>query len=337
MFSVGIDLHKHSITICVLDEARDVLCRQTIPCSNRDGIVKTFEALAPFQAAVEATASYYWLVELLEPLAQRIVLANPKKLRVIAESTRKTDRIDAYVLALFLAMGMIPQAYQATPRQRQHRALVRHRQYLQGQLTAVQTKIRRILSDYNADRRDLFTIAGLDYLAKCSLNDSDQLIIKQLTDQWHYLKIQLAALTKRLQQFAKQAPAAEAEARALVASIPGVGPVTTDVVISELGDVQRFSSAKKVCAYAGLVPIVRQSDRKRKELPITKAGSGLLRWALVQAAWRVVGQTRRWGATFARLKKRRGAKKAIVAIARRLLTVIYSILKQGRPYQLAAG
>ena len=337
MYSVGIDLHKHSITICVLDEARDVLFRQTAPCSNRDGILETFRALAPFQVAIEATASYYWLVELLEPLAQRIVLANPKKLRVIAESTRKTDRIDAYVLAFFLAMGMIPQAYQATPRQRQHRALVRHRQYLQGQVTAVQTKIRRILSDYNADRRNLFTIAGLDYLAKCSLNDSDRLIVKQLTDQWHLLKIELAALAKRLQQFAKQAPTAEAEARALLASIPGVGPVTTDVVISELGDVRRFSSAKKVCGYAGLAPIVRQSSNKRKELPITKAGSGLLRWALVQAAWRVVRQTRLWEGRFARLKKRRGAKKAIVAIARRLLTVIYSILKQGRPYQLAAG
>jgi transposase len=337
MFSVGIDLHKHSITICVLDEARDVLFRQTIPCTRRDAILETFRGLDPFQAVIEATASYYWLVELLEPLAKRIVLANPKRLRVIAESTRKTDRIDAYVLAFFLALDMIPQAHQPTPRQRQHRALVRQRQYLQGQVTAIQTKIRRILSDYNADRRDLFTIAGLDYLAKCSLNDSDQLIVKQLTDQWYFLKIQLAALAKRLQQFAKQAPAAEAEARALVASIPGVGPVTTDVVISELGDVRRFSSAKKVCAYAGLVPIVRESAGKRKELSITKEGSGLLRWALIQAAWRVVGQTRRWGATFARLKKRRGAKKAIVAIARRLLTVIYSILKQGRPYRLAAG
>jgi transposase len=337
MFSVGIDLHKHSITICVLNEEREILFRQTIPCACRDGILKTFQELRPFQVVIEATASYYWLVELLEPLAQRIVLANPKKLRVIAESTRKTDRIDAYILALFLAMDMIPQAYQPTPRQRQHRALVRQRQYLQGQLTAVQTKIRRILSDYNADRRDLFTVAGLDYLAKYSLNDSDRLIVKQLTDQWHFLKLQLAAMTKRLQQFARQAPAAEAEARALLASIPGVGPVTTNVVISELGDVQRFSSAKKVCAYAGLVPIVRESDRKRKELPITKAGSGLLRWALVQAAWRVVGQTRRWGVAYQRLKKRRGAKKAIVAIARRLLTVIYSILKQGRPYQLAAG
>jgi transposase len=337
MFSVGIDLHKHSITLCVLNEAREILTRVNIDCDDREGILETFRMLGSFQVAIEATASYYWLVELLEPLAQRIVLANPKKLRVIAESTRKTDRIDAYVLAFFLALDIIPQAHQPTPRQRQHRALVRQRQYLQGQVTAIQTKIRRILSDYNADRRDLFTVAGLEYLAKCSLNDSDRLIVKQLTDQWRFLKLQLVALAKRLRQFARQAPAPEAEARALMYSIPGVGAVTTDVVISELGDVHRFSSAKKVCAYAGLVPIVRSSAGRSKELSITKQGSGLLRWVLVQAAWRLVAQSRRWERVYEHLKKRRGAKKAIVAIARRLLTVIYSILKQGRPYQLAVG
>ena len=72
---------------------------------------------------VEATASYQWFVELVEPLAEKVVLANPKKLRVIAESTKKTDRLDAQVLAEFLARDMIPEAYLPTPRQRQHRAL----------------------------------------------------------------------------------------------------------------------------------------------------------------------------------------------------------------------
>ena len=81
----------------------------------------------PFKVVVEATASYLWFVELVEPLAEKVVLANPKKLRVIAESTKKTDRLDAQVLTEFLVLDMIPESYQPTPRQRQHRALVRHR------------------------------------------------------------------------------------------------------------------------------------------------------------------------------------------------------------------
>ena len=66
-------------------------------------------------------------MELVEPLAEKVVLANPKKLRVIAESTKKTDRLDAQVLTEFLVLDMIPESYQPTPRQRQHRALVRER------------------------------------------------------------------------------------------------------------------------------------------------------------------------------------------------------------------
>ncbi len=94
-----------------------------------------------------------------------MVLAHPKKLRVIAESTRKSDKLVAQVLAEFLALEMIPEAYRPGPRQRAHRVLVRHRHYLRGRLTSVRNKMRRILSDYNADRVDLFTRVGLGYPA----------------------------------------------------------------------------------------------------------------------------------------------------------------------------
>ena len=112
----------------------------------------------PFKVVVEATASYVWFVELVEPPAEKVVLANPKKLRVIAESTQKTDRLDAQVLTEFLVLDMIPESYQPTPRLRQHRALVRHRQYLQGRMTSVRSKIRHILSNSNADRKALLPI-----------------------------------------------------------------------------------------------------------------------------------------------------------------------------------
>jgi transposase len=124
---IGVDLHKKSITVCVVDQNRKVLARRTINCKETTEIVDFFRKFRPFKVVVEATASYPWFVELVEPLAERVVLGNPKKLRVIAESTRKTDRLDAQVLAEFLALDMIPEAYQPTPRQREHRALVRHR------------------------------------------------------------------------------------------------------------------------------------------------------------------------------------------------------------------
>lgn len=85
----GCDLHKQTITICVVDQSRRVLERRTVRCCEERSLLAFFETLGDFEAVVEATASYEWFVRLIEPLAQRVVLAHPKKLRVIAESTRK--------------------------------------------------------------------------------------------------------------------------------------------------------------------------------------------------------------------------------------------------------
>jgi transposase len=332
---VGIDLHKKTIVLCVMDQDRKILKRQTFACGQAAAIRAFFAGLAPFRAVVEATASYEWLVAAIEPLADRVVLAHPGKLRVIAESTKKTDKLDAQILAEFLARDMIPEAHRPTPRQRQHRALVRHRQYLKGRVTAVKNKIRRVLSDYNADRKDLFTADGWDAAVKAAgLSDVDRFVLDQLRALWQRLEEQVTEVGRRLKEFAAEAPPREAEARAKLKTIPGVGPVTVDVVVSELGDVARFRSSKAVCAYAGLVPKVRQSGGKGKDLRITKEGSPLLRWALVEAAWRVVRQSAAWRRIYERIKKRAGGKKAIVAVARRLLTVMTALLRDGTNYNL---
>jgi transposase len=332
---VGIDLHKKTITVWVCDQDRRKLGRERFACSTPEIIVAYFRKLGVFQAVVEATASYEWLVRLLEPLAKRVVLAHPGKMRVIADSTRKNDKIDARVLAEFLALDMIPQAYRPTPRQREHRTLVRHRAYLQRRITSIRNKIRRILSDYNADRLDLFSSEGLDYLAQVKLSASDRFAVQQLLAEFVFQHEQLKALATELKKFVAQASSMEAEARELLQSIPGVGPVTTEVVLSELADPNRFRRGKCAVAYAGMAPGQRESAGKRKELHIERTGSKLLRWALVEAAWQLVRHTGRWRVTFERLSERIGRKKAIVAIARRLLMVMMALLKSRQPYRHA--
>jgi transposase len=337
MLYVGIDLHKKTITLCVVNQARDVLTQKRFLCAEPDKIRSFFAALGAFQAVVEATASYEWLWEMLEPLANRLVLAHPKKLRVIAESTRKSDKLDARVLAEFLALDMIPQAYRPTPRQREHRVLVRQRCYLQRRITSVRNKIRRILSDYNADRSNLFTGEGRQYLAQVSqqLAAADRFVIEQLVAEFEFYHRQLDAWAVEMKQFVARASLTEAEARRLLQSIPGVGPVTTEVVLSELADPKRFRSARCAVSYAGMAPGHRESAGKRKELHIERTGSKLLRWVLVESAWQLVRYTARWRFTFTQLSARIGRKKAITAIARRLLTVMMALLKKGQPYQHA--
>lgn len=217
---------------------------------------------------------------------------------------------------------MIPESYQPTPRLRQHRALVR-------------SKIRHILSNSNsnADRKDLFSAnCGLAYLKEVRLSDVDRFVIQQLWAEWQDHLAQRLAVSKKLKAFVAKAPQREAEAREVLMTAPGVGPVTAEVVLSELGDISRFRNAKTVCPYAGLVPVVQQSgERKSKDLKINKEGSGLLRWALVEAAWRLVGNSPKWAALFARLMHRSGKKRAIVAVARKLLCVLYAMLRTSTP------
>ena len=113
---VGVDLHKKVITACVMDANRKITARKTLYPNEPHRIVAFFEALGEYRVVVEATSSYFWFVELLEPSAAEVVLANPSKLRVIAESTRKTDKLDAQVLAEFLTRDMIPRAFLPPPR-----------------------------------------------------------------------------------------------------------------------------------------------------------------------------------------------------------------------------
>ncbi len=333
---VGVDLHKKSISVCVVSEARMVLQSRRFFCVEPHRIEAFFQELGPHEVVVEATVGYEWFLRLVEPHARRAVLAHPGKLRVIAESTRKSDKLDARVLAEFLALGMIPEAHRPTPRVRDHRALVRHRHFVQQRITATKSKIRRVLWDYNADRPDLFTRRGQERLDQTPLSPADRFKVDQLSEQLSFLQDRLQEANDQLHSFAGEGTEAEQEARGLLRTIPGVGEVTSEVVLAELGDVRRFGSTKKAVAYAGLAPGWRESAGKRKELTIEKKGSRLLRWVLVESAWQLVRYDKRWRHTFERLAKRTGKKKAITAIARRLLTLMVAILRDGEPYRPSA-
>jgi transposase len=333
---IGCDLHKKTITMCVVNQNRVQLASRRFACTDTVGILLWLGRFRPFQLVVEATASYEWFAQLVEPLADRVVLAHPGKLRIIAESTNKSDKLDARVLAELLAAGMIPEAYRPTLRQREHRRLVRHRQYLRGRITSVRNRIRRILSDYNADRADLFTVRGRRACEAFKVSDADRFVMDQLWVEYDHHRAQLDEIEKAIRRFAESAPTAEAQARELLQTIPGVGFITTEVFLSEVADVRRFRSQKKVAAYAGLAPGQRESAGKRKELGITHAGSGMLRWALNQASWQLVRRDLKWRRIFEDLAKRRGKKRAITAVSRRLLCVMTAVVMNGRPYCVAA-
>ena len=339
---IGADLHKKSITFCVVEKESDgvrVVVRKRIMCRDVARIEEFLKAQGRCRLTVEATIGYEWFAGLAEQIVERVAIAHAGKLRIIADSTRKTDKIDAYVLAEFLANNMIPEAWKPTPRVRQHRVLIRRRCKVQSRITSVKNSIRGILTRYNKDRSDLFTIAGRESFEQLSdtLLGEDWWVARDLFTELKEQTQRLRGLEQRLHEFAEKAPIREQEARAVLETMPGMGLVTTETVLAELGDWTRFRNADAVVSYAGLDPGVRASDGRRKDLKITKAGSPLLRWCMIQLAQRMKRYSARWRSQFERIAGKAGKKKATVAIARRLLRVIFAMLREGRAYELAAA
>lgn len=335
---VGIDLHKKTISVCVVNKERKVLQRKKFLCVDVAGIKAWFDQLGKFQFVVEATATYEWLVQLLESLADAWVLANPGKMRVIAESTKKTDKLNAQTLAEFLALGMIPKAYRPNARQREHRKLVRYRTQCQQRVSRLKCQIRYLAATYNADHRQLFEAEPLQELQqRKDLTEVDRFLLAQRLLDYDQALERLKTAKKELKRFAQKGTPAEQKQREILRTAPGVGEVVSEIVLAELGSADRFTSLKDATAYAGLVPGRRESDGKGKDLGITKKGSRLLRWAMVEAAWMAVANSPRWRGVYEALKKRRQAKRAIIAVARRLLAVLVSMLKSGVTYRASVA
>jgi transposase len=336
---IGADLHKQSITFCVVEPVRGktiVVDRTRLLCRETERIEQFLLQHAPCRVVVETTIGYEWFVQRCEPIAERVLLAHAGKMRIIAESTRKTDKIDAFVLAEFLAKDMIPEAWHPTPRVREHRALVRRRQKIQSRITSAKNTIRAILTRYNSDRQDIFTRHGWEVAQEFDVLLEDRWVMDDLWEELLEHRARLRKINRRLIEFAAAAPTREAEARAVLATLPGVGPVTIETVLAELGDWRRFDNADSVVSFAGLNPGVRSSDGKRYDMKLTKQGSPLLRWAMIQLAHRVKRNSARWQRIFEQISRRSGNKKATCAVARRLLLVMYAMLRDGQAYRLPA-
>lgn len=279
---VGVDLHKHSIVLCVVVLAAGrpkVVERARFRCDGSEAIRAFFQELGPFQVVVEATAAYEWFFLLIEDLADRLVLAHPKKLRVIAESTRKSDKIDAQVLGVFLALDMIPQAYRPTPRIRQHRVLVRHRCWLQRRITSLKCKVRNVLGHYNADIAGLFTRQGDEHLAAVPLAEGGDGLCRAGPG----LPPQRGKMPGAAHQQGGLAVAALGDDPGRLAAGRAFAPLATDVRgaarqhwVEEEGHCGRGASpaVHDVCDAPG-GPALRTAGRAQRQSAIPAAGKGL--------------------------------------------------------------
>ena len=315
---VGVDLHRRRSVIVRLDQAGEVISEVRV---GNDPMVLAAEigkAGSDARVVLEATYGWYWAVDLIQAMGIDVHLAHPLGLNW-GNRRRKDDRIDARDLADLLRLGRLPESWIAPPAVRELRELVRYRSKLVSQRTSCKAQVHSVLAKAGVAvaMNDLFGVAGNLLLDQLELGDGYRLRIESLRSLIATLDREVDRFDRHIHRRLAGHPGYEA-----IRQIPGVGKVLAAVFCAEIGDVDRFGRPEQLSAWAGLTPRHRESDTIVVKGRITKQGSRLVRWAAVEAAMRARGD-HLYAADFHRIAERRGRKVARVAVARRILTLVF--------------
>jgi transposase len=280
---------------------------------------------------MESTGSVWVnLYDRLEQVHVKVVLANPLKTKAIASARIKSDTIDARILAHLLRADLIPSCYVPPCEIREMRYLLRHR----ASIVKIRTMVKKIHSvlDRNgveaAGFSDLFGKRGMEWLKSVKLSALDRLMLDNHLEHLESLRSQVEAVDRLI-----TLRASKDEYVKLLLSMTGVDVYSALLIRSEIGDISRFSSYKKLISWAGLAPSLHQSGSVEYHGSITKQGSRMLRWIMVESARTAVNSDSRLGEFYERVKQRRGGQKAIVAVACKMLKIIWTMLTRNEPYE----
>lgn len=275
---------------------------------------------------LEATYGWYWAADALEASGAHGHLAHPLGIKGFSYRRVKNDVRDAADLADLLRMGRLPEAYLAPPAVRELRELVRHRAKLVALRTGLKAQVYAVLGKQGVLIKvsDLFGLGGRALLAAAPLDGPYRARVDACCRLIDAIGFEIEAVSSQLRGRLATHPGHSA-----IQAIPGVGPTLAAVFVAEIADVHRFPTPGHLASWAGLTPRHRESDTKVHRGSITKQGSALVRWAAVEASQKIPDSAGWLVANRARLTERRGRGIATVALARKLLTLVYYGLRDG--------
>lgn len=333
MLYVGLDIHSKHISLCVVNEAGQIVRRTRVRAI--DQMMQILEGLPDrFEVCYEASCGYGHYHDLLRPLAARVLVAHPGQLRLIFRSKDKNDRKDAERLAKLLYLGEVPTVHVPSLDVRTWRELINCRSQVIAKRTRAKNTIRALLRSAGemAPRRPgLWTRKGLAWLRQLGLPTfSQQLRRDLLVEELETLNRQLRRIEQQLNQQADQSPAV-----IQLRSIPGVGARTAEAVAAFVDDPHRFRHSKAIGRYFGLVPRQDQSGDKNRLGHITREGPPVVRRLVAEAAWQALRRSPTVRAYFDRARRDdpQRTKIALVATAHYLVRVMYALLKHGTLWQ----
>lgn len=334
MLYVGLDVSGKSLVAYAVNERKQRVFEGEQPAS-RVGLRTLLRAVGVGGKLVgfEAGNQMKWIAETLKKIEGiQVHVGHPNEVKWITESRGKTDRVDAKKLAELARAGILPRAVHVVEGAgRELRELVSARQQLQRKRIALINTIRSYVYQEGHRLPEKF-FAGPTWaakLARLSVSAPLAVIIETFMARIDALVAAEQRLTARVQ-------AIEDPRCPLLESIPAIGPLSARVLLSALDDARRFDDQKAVANSGALAPTIYQSGAVRQLGRINRDGRGEVRRVLLQCA-HTVARMKSQGAKplqqfFARIARRRGKKIAVVALARKLLTTAYGVLKSGQPY-----
>jgi transposase len=318
----------------VLDEAGRERKRGRV-ANLRKHVEQFLADFRPFTAVLEAGRSSYVMADLLRELGGEVKIANPLQVRAIAHARIKTDKRDSRTLAHLLRADLIPEIYQREEWNRRAQRMIRMRAYWVRKRTEIMNKIRALLAQQREEvrlevekwERGLFSKKNLELLARLPLEGKEKEVLRDLLQGYQ----ELQAHIKKSDGWV-EALYGENEEAARIDTVPGFAMTLSVLVAVEIADIKRFARAADLHSYAGVIPSTHASGGRTYHGHITKQGSSWLRWAVLEAVYPAIKRDLGLRSLYSRLARRKGPNVAKVAVARRLLTIIYHLLTEKRDY-----
>ena len=335
MFTIGVDLGKRQSQWAVIDESWKVLVERKL--RNRREIVQRFLRALPDkvgQVGCETCINTYWLVEVLEEIGITVTVGHALHLRLIAEARIKTDKIDARVIGELLRVGFFPKVTLPPKEIREVRELLRGRIKLARNVSQAKNRIHGLLTragvDYEA--KEIRGVGVEAWLAGLDLTEPQRFMADTFLKTWKELEGHVerteAELVKRVRLVGPWVSVVER-----LQSVPGIGLFSALLLFLELWDMDRFPSPKKLASYVGMVPGVHQTGQTLRGGALTKQGNVYVRWVLIQCAWAAVRWDASYRGMFEYYAKRKVRTRAIIPVARQILTDVYHVWKGGITYE----
>jgi transposase len=330
--AIGMDVHRDfcEVAIAAGGEVRSAGRIKTTPAA----LTLFAGSLSPSdRVALEVTGNAAEIARIIEPHVAQVVVVSPHDTG-ISRARAKTDRLDARTLAKLLAAGELDAVWLPDEWSRAMRRRLARRSQLVRARTLAKNEIHEVLMRRLAGRppvSDVFGVRGRRWLAELELPEDERETIAGCLRHIDFLNGEIGELE---QAIAREA-LASAQVRRLM-TVPGVSAITATTFVAAIGDIRRFTSARRLVGYLGLDPRVRQSGiGPARHGRISKQGSASVRHVLVEAVWSAVREPGPLRAFYERVRARRGAQVAAVATARKLAHLFWCLLTREQDYAFA--